>query len=98
MKRSFKELSCETLQLRVVGLDGNDFTCCVPRDLKGYELWEMIRGQVVHKEGALLSLFIQETELSLEKSLEDQGVQDSATISYIYQRIDLPAPQPTSVQ
>lgn len=88
------ELSVETLQLRFVGLDGNDFTRCVARDLTGYELLEIVRGQVAHKEGAVLSLVIQQRELCLEKSLVDQGLEDSSTISYVYQNIDLPLSSP----
>ncbi|CAJ1455006.1 unnamed protein product, partial [Effrenium voratum] len=88
-KSAAPSATMESLELRLVGLDGHELCLEVPEDISGKELLQLVRSQLPAKPGARLHLIFGDVELRPEHSLRAQGLGPSAFGTFTYSRADL---------
>lgn len=81
-------VEAEEVELKVLLMDGSSMKTKVSASMPGRDFLYLVRGQLPEKRRAVLSLCFEQKEVAMTKTLAEQGVHPSATLSCVYKTVN----------
>ncbi|CAK9107463.1 Putative F-box and FNIP repeat-containing protein L60 [Durusdinium trenchii] len=78
------EVVGQTLDIQISGLDGHNVVLNVSDEIYGHEFLRILRGRVPRRPGGILSVLVEDKQLSMIATLKEQGIQSSSALFYVF--------------